>query len=166
MEAISELRKIYDYLSDEESREIFRLRMEFLITGDYHPIEIITRKYLPMLQSSPINSVDEILKISGGKRIVCYGAGDDALFYADYWREFPQGKIVAFCDRTSELQGTGFLGYKVISPEQLQADYKDAFIIISSTIYGEEIKNNLMLMGVSSDQILSQIFPPLLGVEN
>lgn len=166
MEVIGELRKIYGCLSDEESREIFRLKMEYLLTGDYHSIEAITNKFLPQMQTAPIYPVEKILELSGTRPIVCYGAGDNASFFADYWRGFPSGKIAAFCDQKKELQRTGFLRYKVISPEQLKAEYKDVFVVISSTIYCEEIKNNLLPMGFSSDQILTQIFPPLLSAEN
>lgn len=166
MESISELRKIYGYLSDEESREIFKLRMEYLITGDYHPIETICQKYLPTLQSGPLYSVDEIIKMSGERHIVCYGAGGDASFYADYWKGFEQGKIVAFCDRSEVLQKTGFLGFNVISPDQLKNKYGNAFVVITSSMYGEDIKEDLLSEGFSEDQIVSRIFPPLSGVEN
>lgn len=159
MEAINELRKVYEVLSDEESREIFRLRMEYLLTGDYRSIEAITRKYLPTLSTSPYYTPDEIVKMAGEKDIVIYAAGGDLVFYKDYWDGFPKGRIVAFCDKNENMQKLGFLGNRVISPRQLSDEYnKNSFVVISSTIYGDDIKNELLQSGFSSDQILNRIF--------
>ncbi len=161
MEAVNELRKVYESLMDDESREIFKLRMEYLLTGDYRSIETITKKYLPSLMASPYLTPYEVMQKAGKRDIIVYSAGGDSAFFKSYWKQFPNGKIVAFCDKNEVLQNDGFLGFKVISPDQLINEYKDAFVVISSTRYGAEIRNDLLKAGFMSEQIYDQLFPTL-----
>jgi FkbM family methyltransferase len=166
MEIIRAIRDIYDMLQDEESKEIYIKRMEYLLSGNYAPIEEITRKYNPELPAGPYLSPEEIVKRAAGRSIVIYGAGGDSTFYSAFFRKLSKIAAIIFCDKNENLQNNGFLGYKVISPQELQKDYKDAYIVIASTQFREDIKHNLLLWGFSNNQICEKLFPLMTTSEN
>ncbi len=161
MSAITNLRTVYELLFDKESKDVFRLRMEYLLTGSYRPIEEITKKYIPELTTTPFYEVDDVLQMAGERNIVVYGAGGDSDFYSHYWKEMGKKSSLVFCDRNDELQRNGFLGYDVVDPKELYLNYSKAFVIIASTLYRSEIEQGLLSNGIKKEQICPPIFPAL-----
>lgn len=68
-------------------------------------------------------------------------------------KKYPE-KIRAFCDNDQRKQGLRYKSYRVISIEQLKAEFADALIIITSQNYSNIIKNQLIELGFEQDKIV------------
>lgn len=159
-EVISELAHIYSLLEDQESREVFCARMNWLMTGNYSYIADITEKYRPELVGHPYVSVDEVLAIVKDSPVIFYGAGGDAYFYRDFWKSFDRKQVIGFCDADPEKQRNGFCGEKVFSLEEAER-HKDAYFLIMSSEHGYFMKHALLKRGIKADHIIEHIFPRL-----
>ncbi len=96
----------------------------------------------------------ELLYRIGNSRIIIFGCGN-------YGREsllfFDRHNIViaAFCDNNHELWETEYCGYSVQCPQKLLTQYLDAKIIISVKRHQEDIKKQLVTMGIDGSRIMS-----------
>lgn len=150
---MSELRAVYRWLEDDISRDIYLQRFNYLLTDDKSYIDNIVRKYLPQLKiygeserfCQYINSQSDV-------SVILYGAGRDASFLASQLKKL-NGNIL-FCDRNTDKQINGFFGYKVISPEKLHSSYRKACVIITTSKYVHEIRDDLIKHGFDKDQIV------------
>ena len=150
---MQDFRTIYGWLSDTESKYIYLNRMNYLISGDKKYIDNIVTKYLPDL---PIYERFNYQKIStpppsDNKEIILYGAGAGGEVCLQWFKQ--NKNFVGFCDRNTEKQRRGFCGYKVMSPEKLFADHKDANIFVSSVDFDDEIVSYLKQNGVDENNI-------------
>ncbi len=86
------------------------------------------------------------------KPFILYCAGVEGVEYANVL-EFGKCSPVCFCDKhkTGVEPNTGIA---IISPSQLLNEYKHANIIISSSLYREEIERDLSEMGIDKNRIL------------
>lgn len=89
---------------------------------------------------------------SGARRLVLFGAGSLG-FYLYY--VFHQRRIepAVYCDNNPEAVGKDVHGIRVISHAELQQDWKDALVVVSSQSYREEIRDQLLASGFSTDQV-------------
>lgn len=62
-------------------------------------------------------------------------------------------KEVILLDNSSKLQATGFMGQRVFLPEEAVESFPDEKIIIASAIHGQEMKGQLLALGVQEGQI-------------
>lgn len=135
---ILKAREIYSRIADEESKFLFKNYLLYNITGE--------KKYIKnILVKSWGLCLNNIEKIPHGAKTIVYGAGnncDMALCIC----ETLGIDVACICDRNKEKQVTGWYrgGYTIISPDELVENHRDAFIIISSTIYKEEIEEWLL----------------------
>lgn len=151
MDVMNEFRKIYEWLCDEESKEIFINRVNFLISNDYMYMHNIINKYAPDMAILNNTEIPKLLfNLDADKDIILYGAGEDARANLCYFVDDKRFK--GFCDRSIEKQKTGVDGYQVISPEELLKE-EDCNIVISTHRGYEEIKKYLLDNGVLAARI-------------
>ena len=86
------------------------------------------------------------------KRLVLYGMGTLGMKIAE-WLD-SQGLEYVFADKKAE-EKQGVTKKTVVLPEDLQKEYADANIVVSTNLYFEEVKENLLKYGFSEKQILS-----------
>lgn len=151
MDAMRNLHMIYDWLCDEESKEIFLNRVNFLVTNDYKYMHNIINKYVPDMAELNNKAIPKLLaELNSDKDIILYGAGEDARANLCYFVDDKRFK--GFCDRSIEKQKKGVDGYPVISPEQLLKD-EECNIVISTHRGYSEIRKYLISNGVSESRI-------------
>lgn len=163
MNAMSDLRMIYDWLCDEESKEIFINRVNFLITKDYRYMHNIINKYVPDMAELNNNEIPKLLsELDSDKDIFLYGAGEDARANLYYFVDDERFK--GFCDRSIEKQKVGVDGYQVISPQELLKN-ESCNIVISTHRGYEEIRKSLINKGVSESRIY-QMTPYMFAMQD
>lgn len=144
-EMMNKFQQIYAMLEDDESKDIYLNRLNYLITGDFRYMKDIINKYVPRSET-----VQECMRLlPPEKSIVLYGAGNDAEVCLYYFEEDP--RFIGFCDSDEEKQKYGLAGYKVFDPEYLLNS--DDTIVISSNKFKDEIRESLIEKGVSKERI-------------
>lgn len=86
------------------------------------------------------------------KPFVLYGAGVEGIEFANVLA-FGQCSPVCFCDKNKSGMEP-YTGLSIISPNQLLDQYQDTNIVISSSMYREEIEHDLSALGVPQSRIL------------
>lgn len=145
---IQDLQRVYRLLEDAESRDIYRKRLDYLVTDDFKYMKEVIKTYTHGLGAS----LDERIKASldslpDGKEFVLYGAGkyaaESAQFTVDGICLFLDHKRFAgFCSKTVEKQKNGYLGCPVMSPEELFTR-RDLCVIVFAIDAREEILQQL-----------------------
>lgn len=148
------LRSFYNKLADEESRFIFRKRVEYLISGEDRLLTQMTYEtnslfHLPKI----IRDYTDRNKNPSTKTII-YGGGGAAQSCLNYVRQCG-GEVIAICDKKYEKPGGEMrLGLPTLSPRQLaQAQYNDCDIVVSAYNFKEEICTELVVMGINENRI-------------
>ena len=95
------------------------------------------------------------------KPIILFGAGGIGQYYLEFLRQLENVKEIYFCDNDPKKWGTQINGIMVISFNQLLADFRDSYIIITTLQYKEEIEKQLKENGLYS--ILSSPEHQILG---
>lgn len=142
------LRNIFLHLQDETSRWLFEKRIMYSLTGDGSFIDQIIKSLLQKYKMDRLMEKVEEVK----ERLIVYGAGNDFLLLS---RLYPVLDGICLCDRDKEKQKTGWIGHHVISPEQLLKDYQDYYVLISTTMFQEEIEGFLIKNGWDERKILN-----------
>ncbi len=136
---------VYKLLEDEESRDIWLNRLNYLITDDDRYIERIIDRYCNKVFSG--RAEGDVLSNGNKKEVIFYGAGERVSHI-----RIPDA-VTMFCDRDAKKQEEGFRGYQVISLEELAADHRCADIVITCERYYEEIKASLLEKKFEKKQI-------------
>lgn len=127
---IKKARKVYFSLEDEESREIFRKKFLYMITGE-------DKYWLQIIMNRDPENYQRLEAIQSGK-IIIYGAGN--MCEASIKSCQALGHPVRFlCDRDKAKQGTERFGIKVISPEELVEKHLDATVVVGTSDYTQEV---------------------------
>lgn len=155
-----EKQKLVDsWLEDEQSRIIFRERIQFNLDKEFSHIQKILDLFVPELAENrwyPEKDKELIRTIhKRKKKVVVFGAG--------YWG---RGKILNlcvegnvkieyFCDSDKEKQGTTIQGITVISPSELEElnNGVDYIVIIGTKYAHDEIYDMLVHIGIASENI-------------
>lgn len=130
------LNKIYNALGDEISREIFTNRLMLLISnGDFKYLRniILTNSKIRMF----VNELKEKSKSNG---LVIFGAGENGKRLFKLLEGIP---IRYFVDNNAKKMKSTIGDVSIISYEDFVKKYQGEYIIISSTIYREEIIEQL-----------------------
>jgi len=149
-------RKVYGMLADQESRDIYLNRLNWLISGDLKYFSNIIEEYLPQLPDWPkrFREVVQNMKASlpPDRNIVFYGAGQFAPSVLSSWGD--DERVIGFCSQTKSKQKNGYLGYPVMSPEELLAR-RDLSVVLSVEWEApkREIKQVLREGNYPADQI-------------
>lgn len=132
------LHMIYSRLADETSREIFRCRLMMTMTGD------ITQVRKLVLKTEAGIKLNDFLKKQS--KIYIYGAG---IRGQRIYKMFPEMKWEKYidCKRTGTCNGL-----KVIKLEEFRCE-EEAIVLISNLEGYEEIREDLLMHGISKDRI-------------
>lgn len=142
---------IYHMLEDKQSKDIYLNRLNYLLTGDFKYIRDIVTTYTPNLIPWTDKNFDSLLKsIPEESEYVLYGAGADAATLLSYCKN--EKRFVGFCSNNKKKQEKGYLGFSVMSPEELLAR-KDLCVIISTSRARSEILSLLEEGGYPADLI-------------
>jgi len=140
-------------LEDEESRDIYLNKLNWLISGDRKYFDAIVTAYLPGVPLSGKTTIADIKNsMPKDQKIVLYGAGTMGRKVLCSFSD--DERFAGFCSQTKEKQKHGYCGWPVISPEELLAR-KDMSVVISTSRSCEEIKQILQEGGYPQDQIYS-----------
>lgn len=148
-----DLQTIYDALIDEESRDWFDARVEYMITRNLddflHTVFALSRKYQKKWRHIGMERFVKGKSIGG---IVIYGCGHDGKLTKEILDlcEYP---VSFWCDSNQQLVGTRVNGLEVISTEELVEKYKDYLVVIGSEKYMIYIKERLRSFGFPLDQV-------------
>lgn len=136
-ETIMKYQEIYEMLGDQESKDIYLNKLNFLISHDQKYLNWIVSNFLPNAHISAWKSLEELREsMPEDRQIVLYGAGTIGRKILPFWQN--DGRLIGFCSQTREKQEKGYCGYPVISPEELLAR-RDLIVFISTTRSDEEI---------------------------
>lgn len=163
MQALGTIRSIYQALEDEESKDTFMNRLAWCASNDTKylaemclafkkralrvtyigPETILSRRDLKIKQM-----LDSVPK---GRKFVLYGAGQDgALILPDVESD---ERFIGFCSGSKAKQEKGYLGFPVMSPEELLSR-KDLYAIIATYAFKDEITQILKDGGFPQEQII------------
>lgn len=152
VETIVKLREVYGMLQDEQSRDIYMNRLNYLVSGEFRYMRYIIDKYLPELSARNNNRILDLYEhLPKDKPFVLYGAGEDAETVLHYFEK--DDRFRGFCDRNVDKQKSGAWGHPVISPEELLAGDRDIGVVICTHRFYKEIKDFLIDNGFDKDRI-------------
>lgn len=141
---ISKIIEIYNMLGDDDSKEIYGLRVLYSLTNDYRYMERLISKTLPgkWLESKLVEKQ--------GKKVLLYGAGNRGKILARIYGSY----FDAVIDNNSKVWGKELEGLKIIAlPEALEI-YPDSVIVLSMKCDRDLISKDLMRRGISQNRIL------------
>lgn len=150
----AELKEVYDYFQDEESRMIFRQRLLYGLTNDLTYIKDMLLYYRD--ENKGYSDLLDVLANPDqfrGKKVILFGTGVWGRCVLR-WLNYCEIECSFFCDNSKEKIGTNYQGKKVISPEELFTAHQDAFVFISSEKYEKEILEQLLANGFADKQIV------------
>ena len=150
---LESLATIYQWMEDDESKEIYLNRLSFIISRSYDFMYRIISKYVPDMAELNDKAIPKLLSIlPDEKDFYLYGAGEDARANLHYFVQDKRFK--GFCDRSIEKQKAGVDGYRVISPEEIIKN-EQCSIVISTHRGLDAIREFLLTHGVDSTRIFS-----------
>lgn len=151
-EAFESYRKVYRMLEDEESRETYLNRLMYLISDDYKYIRNVLTSYVPNIPPLSGTSMEELLSaLPKDRGIVLYGTGDKGAQIIHYFQE--EKRFIGFCGNNPKKQEEGYLGYPVMSPEEL-LQRKDLTVLVGAPRSKGEIMRSLKAGKYPEDQII------------
>lgn len=134
---LENLKKVYQMLEDEESRDIYLNRVNFYISADFRHFEQIINTYLPQITPLHSDRLEEMVaSLPADKDVILYGAGEIGAQMLPYVQK--NRRFVGFCSQTKEKQEKGFCGYPVMSPEEL-VSRKDMCVVLAANVRKLEI---------------------------
>ncbi len=155
MDSIHFINKVYQMLEDDESKDIYINRLNYLITENDTYLQHIVNKSVPELAANLHKRTLEFVdSLPQNRPIILYGAGTDGIEKLHYFEN--DARFIGFCDRDLEKQKTGIHGHPCISPEEL-LQKKDVSIIISTRRCLRAIENFLLDNGVKKDCIYNLV---------
>lgn len=135
--SFSDFTKIYQMLEDDESKDIYLKRLNYLISGDFNYIRELVNSY----QSELVLQIGKTIRflkseLPQDRSFVLYGAGRDARLILPYIEN--DSRFIGFCSGTKRKQHNGYLGYPVMSPKELLSR-KDLNVVVSTRKFRDEI---------------------------
>ena len=134
MSIYKSLQEIYSRMQDEKSREIFRQRAMFSLSG--------AQQYMDEI----INDVSErkFLQHNNNEAYI-FGCG----FYGKLVHDYIKKSWISFVDNCPK---GGYCGLKVVAPNDLP---KNACVYISVKYYANEVEEQLLSLGISKENIVN-----------
>ena len=116
-------------------------------------MQAIVDRYLPELPRYKSKSLEEVLsELPSDKKFVLFGAGGVGKAYLPLFQK--DLRFWGFCSSTQEKQKNGFMGYPVMSPEELFLQ-KNMSVIISAASAKQEIEELLYKNNYPQDLIFT-----------
>ena len=150
------VKRIYEHLADEESKDIFCNRLMLSLTEDWKFARNIVGKYLNGYSSDKIfiGMEDSIamLGLNIQDEYVIYGAGMFGRQVFDILKK--RGiKVKAFGDADRRKQEEGYCGLMVLAPEEI-AELTQVKVLLAVWNQSENIKSNLLKLKVEETRII------------
>lgn len=158
------MREVYRLMEDDISKDIFKNRVLWNITGQKKYIDEVVSMYFERMKRTwklPVHA-DEIKKMRdliGKRRVIIYGIGNCGFVtLALFCSEMKDVNLVGFCDKMAD-KVSQFYGYPVMKTEDIAKGYEDAFVLITPVEEKakKEIKCELIEKGVSESQIIEEL---------
>jgi FkbM family methyltransferase len=149
--------EIENRLVDELSRELFYIRLQNLFYRNENElidsIFDLGEKYNWLWTISKLDKMCESITEKAG--IIIFGCGIKGkqtcrLIKGSKYRDIS----LLFCDNKAANWGAEIMGCKVISPHQLEAQYRDHICIVGSSVYRQSIFEQLIEEGFPLDHIM------------
>lgn len=141
---INRIKKIYSLIEDDVSKEIFENRLMYSLTGD--------ARFIRNVVSTMDIGKSMYEKIKGAERpIGIFGAGSvgKRLVYV-------YDDIMNFqCFIDNKAAGSIYEGLPVLSLVEFQKMYSDGIVLISTSLYHKEIKEQLLQSGIDEKDIIN-----------
>ena len=156
-EMMRDFHDIYGELADEESKEIYLNRLNYIITGNTGYMKHIVEKYVQELRWAGDYDVSgggaNVLAqaLPADRPIILYGAGNTGAWLAKDFSGLPN--FIGFCDRDVNRQTNGWCGHKVISPNALLRDHREASIVLTTVMFADEMEKFLLENDIPSANI-------------
>lgn len=149
-ESFENYRNVYRMLEDEESRDTYLNRLMYLISGDYKYIENTLTAYKPDMPSVSALMGKLLASLPRERKIVLYGAGGGGARVLQHVKN--DKRFTGFCSNNLLKQKNGYLGYPVMSPEELLGQ-KDMMVLVYAPSAKKEILQLLRDGGYPQDSI-------------
>ncbi|MDE7324002.1 MAG: FkbM family methyltransferase [Lachnospiraceae bacterium] len=149
----SEMQRIYNALIDEESKDWFNARVEYMITRNsdafLNSVFSLFRKYQKKCHHV---GMERFVKDKDYRGVIIYGCGHDGKLTKEILNLC--GYLVSFwCDSNQQIVGNKVNGLRVISTEELVEKYADYLVVIGSFKYMNHIKERLRSFGFPLDRV-------------
>lgn len=157
---LKSLKRIYEVLSDDLSKEIFDIRLQYELKEN-------AEMFRPFLNQDMYKNIERIKflieKDSDISQIVIFGAGNIGKRYALMIEDeiLLSKNHMVFCDNNEMLWGSIWQcgsgnEISIISPEQLkkEAAYSIVLVATNNTSFNDEISKQVQKMGISKQRIL------------
>jgi len=154
----AKIRTFYNKLEDEESRFIFRYRLNYLFTGERNFLQDMTADVNRLFHPAKIvRNIDSLLNNADGKNqsAIIYSMGENTERCIKLLRE-KKFCIQAICDVLyKQWKPDGYHGIPVISPEELSLneEYKSYNIVMSNAVWQQINTDTLIANGFSFENI-------------
>lgn len=140
--AMETIQRIYQMLEDDESREIYMNRLAYNISGeDKYVLPLINTVFQHRgprgYNRANYWGIDEALeKVPQNHEFLLYGAGLDGKHLLSLVKR--RAGFAGFCSSTTVKQKNGYLGYPVMSPEELMSR-RDLYVVIATSDARDEL---------------------------
>ncbi|MDR2590938.1 MAG: FkbM family methyltransferase [Oscillospiraceae bacterium] len=145
------IKKIYDNLQDDESKEVFEDRLLYSLTGDFNFIFKLTEIY-----EDNKEIITQIKSYNKEKQTILYGAG---LLSKVILSSFSIESFFCICDSAEDKWGMKLNEYTIISPYDMYKIYDDNVVVISifNRIKANDVKETLLNHGIPIERIILYI---------
>ena len=159
-EFIKKAKKVYSILADNESKEIFKNKLLYSITGE-------DKYWLQISMNRDLENYKRLEKIETNE-IIVYGAGKMCQASINSIKALGH-KVSYICDKDKAKQGSKKFDISIISPEELTEQHADATVVIGTSDYTYEVLKELspyfpeerlipLVTGISLNHMLQQYF--------
>lgn len=138
-----QIKKIYDLLSDDTSKDIFANRLMYSLTGDVKYI----RNVVCTIDKG--KEIYERMKLNSGK-IGIFGAGSVGRRVVHTYQDI---KFVCFID--NKRAGSMYEDFPVVSLQEFKKNNPGGIVLISTRLYYQEIKEQLLEEGFEEESIIN-----------
>ncbi len=145
-----EIKKIYEKMGDEESRYIFRKRLEYNLCKDIELLRDMLKGYKDEAEQTILSLIQNKEKYIN-REIVLFGAGRWGALYHNMLKDYNIGTIVAYCD--NQKKGTTYRDLEVLSVEEACEKYQDALFVIAVSCYWSQMKEQLLSLGIKPKNV-------------
>ncbi len=154
---------VYESLIDEKSKNTFKYRLLYNLTNDaLYLMNIIKENSIChnaySIADYYIDYFMETKKGENHKKLIIYGAFNSGILRYDFSKYLGIDDIFCFCDKDFQKQKDGLFGKKVISPEELIANHKDAMVLIETKYHYDEVYDYLIKSGFPKQSIISHVY--------
>lgn len=140
----TDIRRIWESLGDELSREIFTNRFMYQSTRDP---SFLRRTALTTAYGQQMYE-----RMKEAERLVIFGAGEWGRNIKETYHDFA---FSCFVDNDEKRAGSVLAGLPVVGFGEYLSSYRDALVIIASRIYNGEMERQLTESGIPEGNILN-----------